>query len=201
MTTKAKKITAISAAVIIASIATAVIISNGDKGPDLSGQSPEEIRDYFKSEEFQGMDQEEKRQVAQKAFQPMRQQMAQKMHETAKTYAELPTEQKVAFLDEQIDEMQERMKEFRKRMEEGGQNSQSPAMSRPPSPAANSGSNTSTPPPGGRGPTPDRIRGRMEQMDPQARAYMAQFMEDMMKRMEQRGIEMPFGPRGAGRPR
>ena len=192
-------------------IAAAAVIS--DDAPDLSKKSPEEIREYFQSAQFRELAPEKRRQVARKTFEPRRQEFQKQMFETAREYCELPPERKTAYLDKRIDDMQKRFAEMRTRRVErraSGGTGQSQTAERT---VSNSNAGNREPNPqrrmrgrrggGGsgrrRGPSPERIRGRMERMDPKHRAYMTQFREDMAKRMEQRGIEMPFGRGRRGR--
>lgn len=194
MTKKTKIVTGLVAATIITA-AIAVAIKTRDKSPDFTGKSPEEIRDYLESDEFKNLDQENRQQITQKVFEPMRNEIIIRMQETAKTYSQLPAEQKIAFLDKQIDQMQERIRAFQKRMSDGELPRQLSG------PFGQGSGNTNTDGVTKRGPTPEIIRNRMEQIDPEARAYMTEFFEDIQKRMDQKEIEMPFGRPGGGRGR
>lgn len=209
MDLRKKKIVVVSIGVVIALPVILAFTIGGDKGPDLSGKKPEEIREYLRSEEFQGMERQERQQIARKAFEPMREQIEQEMFDRAVEYSKLPSRQKIKYLDKAIGEMQQRFKE--REVQRGQRQAGEGGGSREGSGATRSdGARDGTGRPDGRrgdgggrgsgggggGPSPERMRGRMERMEPKQRAYMTQFMEDMHKRMDERGIEISFGGMG-----
>lgn len=196
MDTKKKKIIALSTGGVIAASIVLSLVFGGDKVPDLSNKNPEEIREYIRSEEFQSLDRDQRRQVARKSFEPFRQQFQQDMYDRARKYAVLPRQEKKPYLDQAINEMQQRFKERQAQssgQEAGGGGGIRQAGDSARGPRQGDGRGSGE---GRRDPSPERMRGRMEKMDPQQRAYMTQFKEDMNKRMEERGIEMPLGRGG-----
>jgi len=110
------------------------------------------------------------------------------MNQRADAYAALPQDQRVAYLDSMIDEIEARRKEHEARRAERGEEE---SREQPP------------PEKEGDGDKPDRkqrmmsrMKERIETTDPEERAKHMQLFKDMRARMEERGIK-PLG-RGPG---
>jgi hypothetical protein len=111
--------------------------------------------------------------------------MRQVMMARVTQYFEIPETEKVAYLDQMIDEGGGMM----------GRGGPGGPGGGPPPGGADRDANR---PPDGerRGPSPERMKARLESTDPADRARMQEFHKDMRERMEQRGIKPPErGPR------
>lgn len=124
---------------------------------DLSGKSEEQIRAYMTSEEFKKLDRAVQRQYGRAA-------MEQGMEKRMNGFFEVAPEQRTAYLDKMIDEMQERIKQMPARDAGGG-------------------------PRGG----PAGMRARMEKSTPEQRAKFTEFFGAMRKRMKERGLDFRPG--------
>ncbi len=148
--------------------------------------------------------------------------MRQRMQKEISGYFEQPAEQRVAYLDQRIDDMESRMARWRERASsgdqgerrarvEGGRGGGGPGDGGPPSGGATGGG----PGPGGPGGGPggdgrrggprgggtdeqrrERMRGFLEDTTPEERAQASEFMRAMRERRKQRGLP-DFG---GGRP-
>lgn len=129
--------------------------------------------------------------------QNMRQQFQQRMEQHIDEYFALPPEQRQAKLDETIDHMLARRKEFEARRAQRRQQ----ASTRPRSEGNNTSSrdgNADRRQRSGRrrGDPAERLKRRIEHSNPERRAKFVEYMKQMRKRMEERGIEPPRrGPR------
>ena len=193
--------------------------------PDPAGQTREESVKYMASEAFGEQDDEAKQEYVEAAREahgdgwgpgPMmggrdaglseaerqrlrenvRPAMRREMEERMDTYFELPPEEKAAYLDDIIDEMQDRRREFeerRRQREEQAEGEPSEAARHRPAGERRAGD-------GRRGPSLERMKERIETTDPEQRARFVQFFIDLRERMEERGIDMRRGPgHGPGR--
>ncbi len=140
-----------------------------NRSPDPKKMSRDELRDFRDSDEFANMDDQQRRQF-------MREAMMQRFTQVANEYHELPENEKTRYLDERIDEMLDRMGEMKDR----------------PRPERREGERRH------RSPDPEQMRTRSESIPAETRGKLMAFREDMQKRMNERGIEMP-GPGGRGR--
>jgi len=199
-----KLIIIISVAVV--SVTTGAFFLFGGKGkgktPNPRLQKPDEIRQYLRSEEFRNLDPNDRRAYARQAFMQM---TTQRVEE----YAKVPAEQRIAYLDKVIDEMQARREQFRtmrgqsgrrgdktrtaNRQQQDRQSKVNPQQQDRPF-RANRDSRRGGG--SGRRGSPARRRARSEYIDPKIRALRTEFRQALRKRMEQRGIE--FGGRGSG---
>jgi hypothetical protein len=100
--------------------------------------------------------------------------MRKEMQRRIDKFFELPPEERDAYLDDMIDEMES----WRRRH-------------RPPPPTRDSDSEDRRPRPG-RGFSPARLKGMIETGDPVERAKMVEFGKAMRRRMEERGIKPPW---------
>ncbi len=203
----------IGAVVGVLVMGTAVAMFRTPSVPDAETQTPEEVAKTIASSKFKKLPEEQQQAYAQKAFEArrapraegeahpmdalsekerqafrenarplMRQQMQQRMTE----YFELPPGERVARLDEMIDEMEKR------RAEGGGRGG--PFGGGPPGgggPPPSDGGPDGAPEGERRGPTPERMKERIESSSPQERAQFLEFMKDMRDRREQRGLDSP----------
>jgi hypothetical protein len=217
MNLKSKKMV-IAAAIVVPMVCFAgFMATRGGEPAAIKGKTPEEIREFVRSDEFREMDQDKRREIGRAAFGQMREVREKQMIAAAEEYCRLETKaERVAYLDEKIDEISERMEKWQaaraargeagrggfggmrrpggeggrqrdgERGGEAGQNQQH----RPGGEGRMHGGR------GRRGPISDRIRARSERMSPEKRAIMGEVREAMFKRMEERGIEMPFGRHG-----
>jgi hypothetical protein len=196
-----KKSKTILTATIVLSVSVAVAVPIAVRWaskPNFSKMSPRQIREYFDSNEFRDANEQTRRGIREQMGEVMQARMTAQVN----GYFALPEgDQRTAYLDKIIDEMQARRAGFLARRD----------PNRPPdgngfgrfgSPGANGrprfgqrGAN------GRRRPriNPERMRARSERIDSQTRAQMIQFRREMRARMKQRGIQGPMGSdRGFG---
>ena len=154
--------------------------------PDPHKQNAKEIIDYKNSDQFKQLSQQEQMMYSMMSG---RQVMEYKME----TYFTLPKEQKTAYLDQMIDEMQAQranMEQRRPQMpprsprDANDPNVQKRIARQQQRQAARS--------------NPSNARAMAERGTALQRAQRQQFMNDMRARMQQRGISMP-APGGGGR--
>jgi hypothetical protein len=75
---------------------------------DIGGKSADEIAEYLRSDEFRNLDPNARRAT-------VRQAMGEMMTGRVREYFELPMEQRTAYLDKVIDDMESRPREFGRR--------------------------------------------------------------------------------------
>jgi hypothetical protein len=197
MTKKSKKIM-IVILVLVAGTAIAVplAISHYNKR-DFSKMTPQQFRQYMDSNEFRDANEDKRREV----FQEMRDAMEARVEKQANEYAALTPDAKTVYLDKIIDEMQARRAEFMAR------DANRPDANGPPDPNrfrrfGPRDPNSPRRQMAGqqrqfRQPNPSRMRERSERISADSRVKMMQFRQDMMNRMQERGIQMgPGGGRG-----
>ena len=185
--------------VVSASIA---LMSAGDSVPDASSQTQEEIKEYMQSADFRNLSDGSRKEY----FRGLMQVREQQMTAQAEEYASLPFDQRVAYMDEAIDEMQARRKEMGDKRESGeGSFRGGPGggggmgMGRRDGSGGDKGDRDGSKGSrgeGGKGKrgNPEQKRARTEHVDPRTRAILTKYRQDMRARMEQRGIE----PKGGG---
>jgi hypothetical protein len=138
---------------------------------------------------------EERRQLRENVGPLAREMREQEMKKTMDAFFALPREQRKAFLDEQIDRMQERFGRWQARRAEATTRPARAERRRTEQPS-------SAPTPPGeprtatrrRGPTPERMKQRIETTNPEDRARRIEYWRALRERMEERGITMR-GPR------
>lgn len=157
----------------------------GVKTPKPVEQSNEEITEYFQSEQFQALDPNDRRDYARQA---RRQMMANNME----GYFETPQEQRVAYLDEIIDSMQNWREMFRGqrggRDRWRGRDGERADGQRRQRGQGQRGRR-------GRGRNLERSRERAESRDPAQTAKRSAFRQAMRDRMNERGIESRWSGR------
>jgi hypothetical protein len=209
MTRKSKTIL-IATVVLAAGMAIAVPIAvRHFSKPDFSKMNPRQIREYFDSNQFRDANEDTRRQMGEQIGEAMR----ARMESQVKGYFALAEENRTAYLDKIIDEMQARRAEFLA----GRDANRPPDANGPPGfgpPDANRFARFGPPDADGfrrfgqRGanagqqrprPNPERMRERSERISADTRVQMMQFRRALRERMEQRGIQGPMrGPGGRG---
>lgn len=153
--------------------------------PNPLKQSGKEMADYMASDRFKQLSGREQMNYARAGFEKV-------MDYHIETYFSIPKEQKTAYLDKLIDQMQAQRANFEQNRPRRDAND--PNRQRRIDRARqqqNRGGGTAA----SRG---NRSRARSERGTPEQRAQRMQFMADMGARMQQRGISMPFGGGGRG---
>ncbi len=151
------------------------IRQHNHKQIDFSGQTPEQIRAYLRSKDFNSLDEQARRDIGRAARIEM-------MEYRVNEYFNQPDDKRTAYLDKMIDEMQARRGEFRARRPDANDPNDRRRQRRQFARGA------------------EDQRARMESVDPMTRAKRAAFREAMRTRMQQRGINPPGGG-GGGRGR
>lgn len=181
--------------------------------PDPNDQSPQEIVEYMASKEFGRLPVEARSQYMSRARDARRRQgdrgrvrrdelsdqqrrrLRENMHSTLRAhmeqrlneYFELPPGEQTAYLDRMIDRMYQRRE---RRDRDGGRADAGRAGRR-------DGDSDRHRRGGRRGPTPERLKRRLEHSTPEMRAKFVEFRKALRRRMEERGIEPGRrGPRG-----
>jgi hypothetical protein len=178
-------VSSVAAGIVLISVVS-VIALRGDKGPDFTGKSPEEIKEYFKSDAFQNMNERDQRAAKERAYGSDGRRQEQAFIEQARIYSRLPPRQKIRFLDERIDEYVRAAEQ----KQEGARQKSSGAVSRSGSGAKGGSVNTAKARAAGKPSLSEGIRAWSEKMDPEQRAHILELKEAMTQRMEQRGIDM-----------
>jgi hypothetical protein len=173
-------------------IAVPIIVSHYSK-PDFAKMSPQQIRQYFDSNEFRDANEDKKRDIREQ----MGEAMQARMEAQANEYFSLPDAQKTVYLDKIIDDMQARRAEFLARDANDANGPPDPNRFRrfgpqDPNFMRRQGQQARQ----FRPPNPSRRRERSERISADSRVKMAQFRQDMMNRMQERGIQMGPGGRG-----
>ncbi len=182
--------------VAVAAVAVPIAIVHYSK-PNFSKMSPRQIREYFDSNEFRDANEQTRREIRRQ----MGEVMEARMTAQANEYFALPEgEQRTAYLDKIIDEMQARRAEFLARMDPNrppdgngfGRFGQPDANGRPR--FGQRGVN------GRQRPriNPERMRARSERFSADTRVRMMQFHRALFNRMQQRGIQGPMMGRRGG---
>jgi hypothetical protein len=189
MTRKSKTILIV--ALVVGTAITATLAVRHYSKPDFAKMSPRQIREYFDSNQFRDANEDKRREIREQ----MGEAMMARMTAQANEYAALHDYEKTVYLDKIIDEMQTRRAEFVARDANGPPD---PNRFRrfgpqdPNSPRRQQGQQARQ----FRMPEPSRIRQRSERISADSRVKMMQFRQDMMNRMQERGIQMGPGGRG-----
>ena len=181
-----KKLITISSATVCVAVAAAVLAISlgGDKGPDFAGKDPEQIKEYFNSEEYQSLDIKEQIALKKKAYGPINEQYEQELIEQVKMYSQLSPRQKVAYLDEMIDQIvrdvEKKQGYAQKIASSGAQGAQ----------VKRGYVNKAKQSYGKKRLSAENYRSWSESMEPEKRAYIMELKEALHQRMEQRGIKI-----------
>lgn len=214
--TKKRKTILIISAVFAAGAAIAVPVTVHQWGkPNFANMTPRQARAYFDSNAFRDANEQTRRDIREQFGEAMQARMEKQVND----YFALPEgDQRIAYLDNLIDETQARRAEFLARMDPNRPpDANRPFGFGPPDPnrpfdpnrfarfgprdangrprfgrmGANAGQRPR--------PNPERMRERSSRMSADSRVKMDQFRRDMQKRMQERGIQMPMmGPGGRG---
>ncbi len=196
--TKKSRTILITTIVLAAGTAIAVPIAiHHHSKPNFAKMTPQQIRQYFDSNEFRDANEDKRRE----AFQEMRDAMETRMENQANEYAALTPDAKTVYLDKIIDDMQARRAEFLARRDANDANGP-PDPNRfrrfgprdPNSPRRQMGQQGRP----FRMPEPSRMRERSARTSADTQVKMAQFRQDMQNRMQERGIQMGRGMGGPG---
>jgi hypothetical protein len=193
MTKKNKTILIV--ALVVGTAITATLAVRHYSKPDFTKMSPRQIREYFDSNQFRDANEDKRREIREQ----MGEAMQARMEAQANEYFALSSDQKTVYLDKIIDEMEARRAEFLARDANGPPD---PNRFRrfgprdPNSPRRQMGQQARQ----FRMPEPSRMRERSERISADTRVKMMQFRQDMMNRMQERGIQNPMmgGPGGRG---
>jgi hypothetical protein len=195
MTKKSKKI--MIAVIVLAAgtaIAVPLAVSHHNKH-DFTKMTPQQIRQYFDSNEFRDANEDKRQEIRQQ----MGEAMMARAEAQANEYAALTADAKTVYLDKIIDDMEARRAEFLARRDANDANGP-PDPNRfrrfgprdPNSPRRQMGQQARQ----FRMPEPSRMRERSSRMSADTQAKMAQFRSDMINRMQERGVQMGPGGRG-----
>ncbi len=205
----------IVAGVAVASVGVWYAVARaGDAGPQVpEGYSVEDIQatadDPAKAvakanEFFQRTDLTEEQRHA--VFENMRQVMEERLDNNIDEWTAAAPDQKLAVLDQHIDQMQAFMKEMEKHRAEWEKRREEERKRREAERSRDGNDNQAE---GDRGPggrwrermaTPQGRKQATESRDPDQTARRMGYFSAMMGRMKARGIDMPFGPGGGNRP-
>jgi hypothetical protein len=141
---------------------------------DFSGQSPDQIRAYLHSKDFNSLDDQTRRIVGRAARIEM-------MNYRVNEYFNLPADKRAAYLDKLIDQMQARRREFQARRPDANDPNDRRRQRRQFARGA------------------ENQRARMESVDPLTRAKRAAFRDAMRARQQRRGGSSGGGGGGRGR--
>jgi hypothetical protein len=199
MTAKNKNILII-VIILVAGVAIAVPLAvKHYSKPDFAKMTPQQIRQYFDSNEFRDANEDKRRE----AFSQMRDAMETRAETQANEYAALTQDAKTVYLDKIIDEMQARRAEFMARDANDG-NAPDPNRFRRFGPQDPNGQRRQMANQRQfRTPEPSRMRARSERTSTDTRVKMMQFRQDLFNRMQERGVQMGgpggrLGPFGGG---
>ena len=174
---KANKIIILSVCAAIVVVATAgasfwfLRTEKKPKQMDFLGQTPDQIRAYLRSKDFNSLDEQTRRAARRSAF-------GQIMDYQVNEYFSTPAEKQTAYLDKIINEMETRRREFVPRRRDPND------PNRPQRQQFARGA--------------ENMRARMESVKPLERAQRQAFREALRQRMQQRGIRGGGGGRGRG---
>ena len=196
--TKKNKTILIVAIVLAAGTAIAVTMTvrHYNSKPDFTKMTPQQIRQFVDSNQFRDANEDKRREIRDE----MGEAMMARMETQANEYAALRDDAKTVYLDKIIDEMQARRAEFLARDANDANGPPDPNRFRrfgqrdPNSPRRQMGQQARQ----FRMPEPSRMRERSERTGTDTRIKMAQFRQDLMNRMQERGIQMGPGRGGFG---
>lgn len=178
-------VSSVAAGLVLISVVSAIAL-RGDKGPDFTGKSPEEIKEYFTPEAFQNMNERDQLAAKKRAFGSYRERQVQTFIDQARIYSKLPPKQKIRFLDERIDEYVRAAEQKQQAARQKG----SGAVSRSGSGAKGGSVNTAKARTAGKPSESEGIHAWSERTDPEQRAHILELKEAIVQRMEERGIDL-----------
>jgi hypothetical protein len=172
-------------------IAVPIAVSHYNKR-DFTKMTPQQIRQYFDSNEFRDANEDKRQEIRQQ----MGEAMMVRAEAQAKEYASLTADAKTVYLDKIIDEMEARRAEFLARRDANDANGP-PDPNRfqrfgprdPNNPRRQMGQQGRQ----FRMPEPSRMRERSSRISADSQVKMAQFRQDLQNRMQDRGMQMGGG--------
>jgi hypothetical protein len=182
-----------------AAVAVPIAVKHYNSKLNFAKMSPQQVRQYFDSNQFRDANEDTRREIRGQMFEAMQ----ARMEKEASDYCALPEgDQRTAYLDNIIDEMQARRAEFLANRDPNrpfDPNRFDPNRPRDPNRFARFGQRGAN---GGQRPriNPQQMRERSGRMSAQSRVQMMQFQRAMRERMDQRGIQGPMGRGGFGGP-
>jgi hypothetical protein len=194
--TQKNKIILIAAIVLATGIVIAVPITvKHYSKPDFAKMNPQQIRQYFDSNQFRDANEDKRREIRDEIGEAMRIRMETQANEYA---ALVDNTEKTAYLDKIIDDMQARRAEFAARDANGppDPNRYRRFGPRDPNFMQRQGQQGRQ----FRRPEPSRMRERSERISADTRVKMNQFRRDLANRMQERGVQMGPGRGGFGGP-
>jgi hypothetical protein len=193
--TKKSKTIMIAAIVLAAGTAIAVPIAvKHYSKPNFVKMTPQQIREYFDSNQFRNANEDKRREIREQIGEAMQARMEAQVNE----YFSLPDAKKTVYLDKLIDDMQARRAEFLARDGNGPPDPNRFRRFGPRDP--NSPQRQQARQQRFRQPNPSRMRERSERISADTRVKMAQFRRDLQSRMQERGMQVPGGRGGFGGP-
>lgn len=165
---KSRIITTISTIVIISAVSAAIVKRANQ--PVVEIKNIEKFQEFRKSNEFQNMDRNQKRQVAGKFF-------MQEIDKAADTYSRLPEDQKERYIRDLVKEMDQKREEMQKTRAENDS----------PNRAKDGKEEQGRKRGGGGFKDPSRMRSRSENRSPESRAKMTQLFDAIRKERESSG--------------
>ena len=202
MTKKSRKIIIASAVLVSIAVAVPLAISYHRHHPNFAKMTPRQIREYFDSNSFRDANEDKRRQV----FEQMGDAMQARMEAQVNGYFALAEgDDRTAYLDKVIDEMQARRAEFLANRDPNrpfDPNRFGPPDSNDPNRRPRFAMRGQMTP--GQRPriNAERNRVRSSRTSADMKVKSAQFRNDLMNRMQQRGIQPPTrdpgGPGGGG---
>ncbi|MCK4752168.1 MAG: hypothetical protein KAS75_01885 [Planctomycetes bacterium] len=151
------KILIISATILIVGSGSLAMLAKNRKGaiPKINIEEPNQIAEYFQSDEFRNLDPNARRVTARSVIRQI-------MTDSAEKYAQLPTEERIAYLDKVIDSMEGRRQEGRSREDRSDRRRR------------------------WRNRKPEDMRERRESIDPETREKMSAFRRALRQRWRER---------------
>ena len=173
------RVSLVAAGIVLISVVSGIAL-RGDRGPDFSGKTQEEIKAYFKTEAFARLSEKDQRAVKKRALGSFKGRQQQNFVDQAKTYAKLPPHQKNRFLDEIINKYARGAEQKR----QGAGQKSSGAASRSGAGVKGKGGKAK------KVPASEGYRAATEKMDPESRAHVLELKEAITARMDERGIDL-----------
>jgi hypothetical protein len=178
---KNTKITVVitAAAVLVSGLVLGFVIGWGNDSsyPDVDVNEPNDVREFVESEEFQEMDEQERREF-------FRNTMQKTIVSRADEYVKLSEDRKTQYLDNIIDQMRKRINRMRRARRDGDRDFGPPQAQQDEKNSRGGGEQRRRP----RRMDASAMRGRFESMSADNRAKITQFMMDLHNRVQQRGI-------------
>ena len=188
---KKKKIwTSIAIGSVALTGATIAILQSNNNDPNFTGKSPEQVKKYFYSKEFQNLPEKKQIAIKKKVYGKDNKEGHEQFITQAKTYAKLPQQQKTAYLDQliyQYVQKDQQKKHSAQSQKQTATQLKKQASAQPKNQTTSKAGKTKS---ADKKFTADDYRGWSEKLPPQERAYIMELKEAMQQRMDQRGIKL-----------